>query len=427
MATWQPIQVRPPGAVLSSPPAPPTPGSFDPFYQNVTFYAVDARTPISVPMDAIDAAQYEAISISVNFAAQGGAALVMLLALLALTPSAKLRRPFAVLHITGLVICLARVAFMVSSYFSPYSSFYVWWTGQDSLVPHSWYVRTIAGHVVLFLFVVIIEVSLMHQAWTMVTLWPERIRYALTIVSGVITLSTIGFRFAAMVMYIRGIVEYLDFMDFFWLQQACVVTNALSIFWFCALFNSKLLVHLIVHRGMLPSARTLSSMEVLIMTNGVLMVVPVIFSGLEWRQFNNFEASSLTTTSVAIILPLGTLAAQRMTSKPTTTANNLVYVPNSNDTGSNGHTRHGFGKGNSSFSSPAKSSSLSTSFGSTSANQSTLVSQGERDLTATDPTPSQRVGSAAEDPIDLELRQIDSTYDEVTYKGGRLTQHNEMV
>lgn len=38
----------------------------------------------------------------------------------------------------------------------------------------------------------------------------------------------------------------------------------------------------------------------------------VIFAGLEWSHFTNFESGSLTLTSVVLILPLGTLAAQRM-------------------------------------------------------------------------------------------------------------------
>lgn len=39
---------------------------------------------------------------------------------------------------------------------------------------------------------------------------------------------------------------------------------------------------------------------------------PAIFAGLEWAKFTNFESGSLTLTSVIIILPLGTLAAQRI-------------------------------------------------------------------------------------------------------------------
>ena len=37
-----------------------------------------------------------------------------------------------------------------------------------------------------------------------------------------------------------------------------------------------------------------------------------MFAGLEWGSFTNFESSSLTLTSVVLILPLGSLAAQRL-------------------------------------------------------------------------------------------------------------------
>ena len=38
----------------------------------------------------------------------------------------------------------------------------------------------------------------------------------------------------------------------------------------------------------------------------------VIFACLEWGSFQNFESASLTFTSVAIILPMGGLVAQRV-------------------------------------------------------------------------------------------------------------------
>lgn len=43
------------------------------------------------------------------------------------------------------------------------------------------------------------------------------------------------------------------------------------------------------------------------------MLAPVIFTGLGWAQWaNNFSPMSLTLTSVVFVLPLGTLAAQRL-------------------------------------------------------------------------------------------------------------------
>jgi len=41
---------------------------------------------------------------------------------------------------------------------------------------------------------------------------------------------------------------------------------------------------------------------------------------LEFGNFTNFESGSLTMTSVIVVLPLGTLVAQRLATAPSTTA-----------------------------------------------------------------------------------------------------------
>lgn len=65
---------------------------------------------------------------------------------------------------------------------------------------------------------------------------------------------------------------------------------------------------------------------------GHLTLIVVIFTGLEFGHFQNFEAASLTLTSVALILPFGTVAARRMVR-----SNNLAYDSNTVD----GHGRYG--------------------------------------------------------------------------------------
>ncbi len=47
----------------------------------------------------------------------------------------------------------------------------------------------------------------------------------------------------------------------------------------------------------------------------------MLFAGLEWGAFHNFESGSLTSTSVIIILPLGTLVAQRIATAGTLASN----------------------------------------------------------------------------------------------------------
>jgi pheromone alpha factor receptor len=78
----------------------------------------------------------------------------------------------------------------------------------------------------------------------------------------------------------------------------------------------------------------------------------VVFSALEFVQFSRFEAASLTQTSVIIVLPLGTLVAQRL-------ANPAAFGtgPGSEDASHHNHNNH---TTNSSSSSTNPRSGLST-------------------------------------------------------------------
>ncbi|KAM5353656.1 hypothetical protein ACJ41O_000306 [Fusarium nematophilum] len=285
---------------------------FDPYNQNVTFFAADGVTKIEIPMPLLDSFHRESTSVSINYGTQLGACIIMLLVLLILTPKSKFRRPSNILHMIGLFLCSLRML-LLSLYFpSPFNDFYAFWAVDYSHVPQHDFNISVAANTVSFMLVVAIEAALMNQAWTMVSLWPEVWKYGISIVSGCITLTTIGWRLAFTIIHNRAVLTLDPPSTGYWLMHWMVITNALSICWFCAIFNIKLVWHIVSNRGVLPSYKAMTPMEVLVMTNGLLMVVPVVFSGLEWGHFPNFEAASLTLTSVAIILPLGTLAAQRM-------------------------------------------------------------------------------------------------------------------
>ncbi|KAH7121320.1 fungal pheromone mating factor STE2 GPCR-domain-containing protein [Dactylonectria macrodidyma] len=315
-------------------------GDFDPYTQNVTFLASDGKTPLSVPLPMVDAFHTESVSICLNYGSQLGACVIMLAVVFVMTPSPKLRRPSSLLHITGLVLCIIRMA-LLSAYFpSPFNDFYAYWAYDYSHVPIRDFVISIVANTFSLLLVIAIEAALMHQAWTMVKLWPNFWKYTLSALSAFITLFTIGWRVAFTVIQNKAVLSLIPPENMRWLIHLMVITNAVSICWFCAIFNIKLVIHLISNRGVLPSYKTMTPMEVLIATNGVLMIVPVIFAGLEWGHFTNFESASLTLTSVAIILPLGTLSAQRMASKTTSayaSADSSGRYPPTTGTGSSAH------------------------------------------------------------------------------------------
>ncbi|KAF5679795.1 pheromone alpha factor receptor [Fusarium heterosporum] len=288
--------------------------AFDPLTQNITFFAADGKTEIHVPMPVVDQLRRRIVNSTINYATQLGACLIMLIVLLVMVPMEKFRRPFMVLQLLSLVICSIRMVLLCIFFISKFTDLYPYYAIDFSHIPRSSYAPAIAGTTMSLCLVISTELMLMSQAWTMVKLWPNVWKYIITGFSLVVSLMTISIRITFTVLQNRSNLAAEETWHWLWLSQWTIIMNVVSIAWWCLVFNIKLVWHLISNRGMLPSYRTFTPMEVLIMTNGILMIIPVIFASLEWAHFVDFEVASLTLTSVAVILPLGTLAAQRIAS-----------------------------------------------------------------------------------------------------------------
>lgn len=389
----------------------------------VSFYAADGETLLQVPIPQIDSFNDYIVSVCINYGTQLGATLAMLFVTLIMTPTAKLRRPSGVLQVLVLLLCAIRTALLAAWFLTDFTEFYNVFAMDYSSVPGYQFHFSIAANALSLMLVIAVEIVLMHQAWAMVALWPDAARYVLSILSICITLLTVGWRLAATVVSNKAVLSLQSTKDSIWISQWAVITNAISICWFCALFNAKLVAHLITNHGILPTNRSLTPMEVLVMTNGVLMIIPgsylhfaslsflcrthsltsclsVIFAGLEFGHFANFESASLTLTSVALILPLGTLAAQRVTQRY-----GIISIPDNISPNGTATTLQGTNpslrplkKGGAGGSSVFVGSSMS-SHTTTTANNTPQVSISSQCEAA----PS----GAGRDPIDVELGQID--------------------
>ncbi|KAG6256737.1 hypothetical protein E4U23_000947 [Claviceps purpurea] len=298
--------------------------------------------PIVIPIPSIDAFNDESISVTLNYGFQLGACFLLLLVTLLVTKPHKILRPSSLLHLAGLSACLLRTAINQAFFHSPLNHFYPFWSGDYTSVPLSYMRTSVAGTCASLLLVMILEAALMHQAWTMVSLWPPSVKIPLVTLSALVSLLTVGWRFAFAVIQSNAVMGLAPARNLAWVVNGALVLNCLSICWYCALFNVKLALHLFVNRGILRSGsvgKALTPMEILVMTNGVLMIVPVIFAGLEWAHFPNFESASLTHTSVALILPLGTLVAQQVSqaSGNNNNNNNLSYLSTTNPGHSHSH------------------------------------------------------------------------------------------
>ena len=247
---------------------------FDRHAQPVRFFGADGKTNVSVPIPEIDKFNAESLSMCLNFGIQIGVCVAMLLVLLVMTPSSKFKRASTILHVVALVVCITRTGLLTAFYLSPFNEFYNYFASDYSSVSAHHYHVSVVANVFNLLLVIAVEAALMNQAWAMVHLWPSISKYAVVSMSLIVTLQTVGWRTAYVVFLNKFALAADSPISVVWIAEAGYITNAVSICWYCAVFNAKLVLHIATRRGVLPSLQTLTPMEVLVVTNGLLMVVP---------------------------------------------------------------------------------------------------------------------------------------------------------
>ncbi|ROT40924.1 pheromone receptor [Sodiomyces alkalinus F11] len=362
---------------------------FDPRAQTFVLLAADGVTEIPVSVPDVNTVIRENLATSINYASQLGASFIMLLVLICMSPTTRLAKASQWVHIVGLLLCIIRLTFLTVYFTSDWTEFYSFWALDYSTIAPSQVHTSITAEVFSFLFFVSVQVALGMQAWAMVNLLPDFWKWFFVALSGVMSLLAIAFRLVV------SVVQIVAMLNIFWERLMWVVITSstiatTSIFYYCALFNVKLVTHLIVSRRVLPSRRGLTPMEILVITNGLLMIIPVVFAGLQWGDWTIFQAGSVTYTSVVIFLPLGGLVAQRASFSSST------YELARNDTGTgNSITPLKFG----------------SHFG-TNPTDSTCVPS-----TVTSRIEATRSRDIV-DPIDLELREIDEGGSNPAEKGG---------
>ncbi|KAM0470914.1 hypothetical protein ACHAPX_009668 [Trichoderma viride] len=367
--------------------------AFNPYAQNATIRISPALPAIHIPLHLIDAFNDETVNIVLNYGAQLGAAIMMLLVVLFTTPPSKFLRTAHLLHLLSLLVCIVRTVLLALYFESPFAHFYAVWSGDYSGVPSWAYRESVAGTVLSMLLVAINDMALINQAWTMVSLWPTATKFVLCAISLLFALLSVAARTAFTVIQCKATYALAPAVQFAWLVHAMVIINICTTLWFCALFNSKIIIHLVTNRGVLPSRRAMSPMEVLVVTNGALMIIPVIFAFIEFRPILNFESSSLTPASISLILPLGSLVAQRLAYTNQNAAPSLSGYPSSAGAGGYKNNR------SSGSNTPLKAGSLFA----TSTNNSISAARSHSTSRNTTTVSARHIV----DPIELELRQID--------------------
>ena len=252
--------------------------AFDPYTQSIILLGADGVQRYNVSLADVDAWNRTASSTCINYGAQIGASIVMLLMLLTLTPGHKLRRPTALVHVVHLVVNVVRMVLLAVYYTGAWVAFYPFFSLDFSAVPRRFTDQTLAANAFSALVVVVMQVALSMQAWAMVKIWPRGWKWAATLLSLVVSLGAVVLRLVYTVLIEEAMVDLRESFDLTRIASANAIYTALVIAFFCALFNGPLVWHLVKHRGLLHKKGGLTPMEVLVATNGILMIVPRTFS-----------------------------------------------------------------------------------------------------------------------------------------------------
>ncbi|KAK3381827.1 pheromone receptor 2 [Podospora didyma] len=400
---------------------------FDPLTQPAFVFGPDGQTPINFTLADVDIVYRGATSAAANYGSQFGASFIMLAVMLAMTPKRRFKKAPTIISLLALIFNLIRMVMLCTNLSSSFVRFYTIVSFDLEYVDRTDVNVSVTATILSIPITILIELALMVQAWSMLQLWPSMQKWATTALSVVLVVVTIGFNFAVTIIQARAaLLSELTDINLEWVRKTYLGLITASICWFCFLFNLRLVIHMWTNRAFLPSLQGLKAMDVLVVTNGILMLVPVLFAVLEFFDFGIlFQSASLTQTSVIVLLPLGTLVAQRLANPSWFCTPSPSEPGGSGGTGGNGPTTPSSGtalsNSNTAMSRNSKRPLLATR-GTTATNGSVHRKGG---LTSTNNTisssPTSEKGSYYHhaDKIDMERARIDDGYYEGLDRGNR--------
>lgn len=254
--------------------APPGMGAgADPRMQSINITGPGGE-PFPVPMAEINKANLYLVRVCTVYASQIGACFIMLAVVLAMTPKHRFARVPTLINISNLALAVVRMTLLASYFSSSWVEMYTFYSRDVRFVTaDDWRISLVATALSIPQTLLVLS-ALIVQAWSMVQLWPGLWKWSAIAVSTLISLASFGFKCASVSVQIRIIQGPFDVRPLRWIRLTDVSLITAAIAWFCFLFNIRLVMHMWTNRSILPTAKGLSSMDVLVMANGILMFIP---------------------------------------------------------------------------------------------------------------------------------------------------------
>lgn len=251
--------------------------SFDPFNQSFILLVADG-TPFNVSISDLDSFMLYNVQISINYSAQLGASFLLLAVLLLVTKKEKRRSPIFVINSLSLFLNTVRNILQCLYFTGPFSETYAYFAQDYSRVPGTAYATSVAGTVLIFLLLVCIELSLILQTRVVCTTMHQLYRQIIFALSSLVALVAIAFRLALCVENSRYIVSLTYLEPLTWLGSAANITTSISVFWFCAVFVTKLGLAMRERRKL--GLRQFGPMQIIFIMGCQTLVIPSM-----WKLF----------------------------------------------------------------------------------------------------------------------------------------------
>ena len=211
----------------------------DPFMQSFTLVSpIDGPFNVSLP-DLNDYILYK-VEICTNYGAQLGASIATLVMLLLLTKPDKRLSTILLINTLSLIFNIIRNVLQCLYFTGPFADTYAYFAQDFSRVHPTNYAISITATVLTLLLQISIELSLCMQARVVCITLRQLHQHLILAVSAVVALLAIGFRFAYVVLNDVAIMAAAPEDNLYWIGSATNITTCISIFWFCAVFVTKL-------------------------------------------------------------------------------------------------------------------------------------------------------------------------------------------
>ncbi|MCJ1234996.1 hypothetical protein MMC14_002960 [Varicellaria rhodocarpa] len=267
-------------------------------------------TPFNVSLADLDGFVSYNLNISIIYASQLGASLVLLVVMALVTKPEKRSVPINVLNVLSLAFNFVRNILNCLYYTGAFSDIYAYYAQDFSRVPKSAYGNSIAAVVLTVLNLICVEGSLLLQSQVVCLTLRKVYRQTILAISILIASLAIALRLALCIENSKAIMAAAIEDSLTWLVTVANITTSISVFWFCIVFVVKL--GFAIHQRRKLGLRRFGPLQILFIVGCQTLVIPAIFSVLEYTvEIPAMDSNVLTL--VSIFLPLSSLWAASST------------------------------------------------------------------------------------------------------------------